>query len=217
MLSKQQFFLGLFVLMVLVFTGGFFAGRSSKQCPTIISETITSDTTDSYLPITGGAGSPLTVITYPANTPIAHKSNKIAFNAKNITPNAINVTDCNENDTLIRENVTASFISIDTLRFDSLFVAITDTGNCNGIQIRHSVFGGKIKAQTIINTITKVAQKPTPLFQLNGGIQSSFIGKWKSVDVGPALQLQLKQKYSIGYSYMIGSSTHNISLLTKLK
>lgn len=222
MFSKQQFYIVVLVWTALVFTAGILVGRWSKQCAVVTAETTMSDTTDTYVPITGGAGSPITVITYPQNKLIAPKTTKIASNTKKVAKNAIvvNRDTCFEFiDTCIEFLNTKEpiFTATDTLCFDSLFVAITDTGNCNGIISRHSFFGGKIKEKTITNTITKVVTKPLSLFQLNGGIQSSFNTQWQVQDIGPALQLQLKQKHAVGYSYMISTGTHNISLLTKLK
>jgi hypothetical protein len=222
MLSKQQFFIALFILLGLFSTTGFLVGRWSKQCPELITQSIVSDTAEKYVPITGGAGNPLTVITEPTNAPyIPHieqktKVSKPKSPAKSVfeIPHIItqNKDTCKEP---LQRAIT--FTSKDTLRFDSLYVAISDTGNCDGIITRQSTFGGKIKEKTITNTITKVVQNPTPLFQLNAGVQSSFSNHWKVQDIGPALQLQLKQKFTVGYSYMINSQLHNISLLTKIK
>jgi hypothetical protein len=226
MMTKQQFFLALLILLILVFTAGILVGRWSKQCPIVIAATKSSDTTETYVPITIGAGSPLTVISKPANAPyIPHIQNKTklhqlkspvnsVFEIPHISPqNKETFKDsCKE---LCQEPIT--FTAKDTIRFDSLYVAISDTGNCKGIITRHSVFGGKIKEKTITNTITQVVQYPTPVFQLNAGVQSSFTNQWQVRDIGPAVHLQLKQKFTVGYTYMVNSQTHNISLLTKIK
>jgi hypothetical protein len=198
MLNKKTFYISLAVLMALVFTGGYFTGRHFKQCPEVVKEIFTTDTVEKYV-----GSSPLYLESKPHNVIIDHNM------VKNIHDTI------NSHDTLYKEYPT--FSSIDTLRNDSLFVAITDTGNCNGILTRHSVFGGKIKEKTITNTIIKVVQKPTPLFQLNAGVQCSFSNQWKVQDIGPVIQLSLKQKFSVGYSYMVGTSSHNILLTTKIK
>jgi hypothetical protein len=210
MFSKQQFFIALLILLGLVFTAGYFVGRWSKQCPAIINETKSSDTTTNYVPISGGGGSPLTVITYPKNATIPNNNQIENKRELCLKPSTKLI-----HDTIFKEYPT--FASVDTLRNDSLFVAITDTGNCNGIITRHSVFGGKIKEKTINNTITKVIEKPIPIFQLNGGVQSSFSNQWQVREIGPILQVQLKQKFTVGYTYFVNSQTHNISLLTKIK
>jgi len=190
-MNKPQLFLTLLFLLLVTFISGIFIGRSYKK-NTI--QTITKiDTIINYVTIKDS----IIIHTKPTNTILYKTINKV----NNVT----------------KIDTSIGFTSTDTLRFDSLFVAITDTGNCNGIINRQSVFGGKIITKEISKTITKEIEKPTPLFQINAGVQSSFIGKWENVDLGPAIQVQLKQKYSVGYSYLIGSSTHNISLLTKIK
>lgn len=109
------------------------------------------------------------------------------------------------------------FASTDTLRFDSLFVAISDTGNCYGVINRHSVFGGFQKERIITNTITNTITKPISLFQLNAGVGTTLSSDYKFVDVSPMLQLIFKQKAIIGYGYRLNERSHNIQLTTKLK
>ncbi len=201
------------ILGISIFLIGIGLGRYSKKCPTVLSSTTKSDTIDTYVPITGGVGSPLTVITYPSNTKIEPPTNPSQ------PTNSIIAQPSHNNQVLDTPiySTPPSFTSTDTLRWDSLFVAIIDTGNCEGIISRHSTFGGKLKERTITNTITNVVEPKIPFFQLNGGVQTSFQKDFKNLDLGLALQLQMKRKVSIGYSYMFNTRTNNISLLTKIK
>lgn len=109
------------------------------------------------------------------------------------------------------------FASNDTLRFDSLFVAILDTGNCYGIINRHSVFGGYQKERIITNTITNTITKPISLLQLNAGVGTTFSNEFKVIDVSPIIQISIKQKASIGYGYRLNERTHNFQLTTKIR
>lgn len=187
-----------YITFVLIFALGVFAGYKSKRCASITGTTVKIDTVTNYVPISGGIGSPLTVITYPKNRPV-----KTIYLRDTVTKQI--------------EAQYDGFASVDTLRWDSLYVAVIDTGNCNGITSRRSTFGGKIPERSITKTIDRVFEKPAPLFQLNAGVTTSYAGKWRAVDLGPALTLDIGRKYLLGYSYSLNSSTHCITLQTKIK
>lgn len=150
-------------------------------------EIINTVVEEKYVPITGGIGSPIVIAGKPKNVYI-HDTVKIKVKGP-------------------------TFYSTDTLRFDSIIVMIKDTGNAEGIINRGALFGGKVKEKIITNTVIK----PAPLLQLDAGIRAQFDCAWQANDIGPAAQLQIKNKYSLGYSYMINNRSHNVSLLVKLK
>lgn len=179
----------------------FYAGWKLKPCPKLVREVITVDTVYDYAPITGGTGSPLTIITQPANT-----------------PKAIHDT------TLVRDTVFVKAaeqycgaIAVDTLRHDSLFVALRDSVTCYGIALRQATFGGSIKERTITNTITRTVMSPSPLLQINAGAQSLFLNRKGFTDVGPAVSVQLKNKHTLAYSYLVFTKQHSLTLTTKIK
>lgn len=194
-----------YILLVLCAILFFFIGCTTKHCPQLVSETHTTDSSEIYTPITGGAGSPLTVITHPENIPV--KNSELKPKIKIVK------------DTVYIDStgLLCSHISIDTLRHDSMFVALRDSITCEGIQQRLATFGGKQKQLIVTNTVTKVFEKPVPLFQLNAGVQSSYSKRWHAVDLGPIVSIDIKHKYNVAYSFMLNSSTHNISLQTKMK
>lgn len=191
-----------YIIFILIFAAGMFAGYKAKRCPVVVGTTVRIDTVTTYEPITGGIGSPLTVVTYPANTPFKWPA-KLIY----------------KTDTVFKpiEAQYGGFTSVDTLRWDSLYVAVIDTGNCNGITSRRSTFGGKIPERSITKTIDRVLEARPALLQLNAGVQTSYAGKWRAIDLGPALTLDIGRKYFIGYSYSLNSSTHCITLQTKIK
>lgn len=109
------------------------------------------------------------------------------------------------------------FITQDTLRYKKLFVSLLDSGDCNGIFSRQYQFLGTEETKIITNTITNTVTKKPPLFSIYGGLNSRFASGFKIVDIGPLLQLSIKQKYIIGYSYLISENNNNIHLGIKLK
>lgn len=197
-IANKTFYILIGVFLFILFGVGFFLGRSSKKCPEIVKEIITSDTIEYYI-----GSSPVYLESKPHNVIIEKK-----------VP-IISKIEIKKTDTFYKEYPT--FMAIDTLRNDSLFVAILDSGNCNGIIMRHSIFGGKIKTKTITNTITKVLEKPSALFQLNGGVHTQFNKAFLIKDIGPLASVCIKQNHSLGYSYLLNSKTHNIFLTTKIK
>lgn len=161
-----------------------------------------TDTIEHYV-----SGSPFTIISKPINTIIHDTFNQIKVVQKLNTKYI--------HDTTFLEYPT--FTSYERIKYDSLYVDITDTGNCNGIITRHSVFGGKIKERIITNTIEKIVNQPISLFQLNAGLKTTFTNKWQLQDLAPSVQLSFKQKHSIGYDYQIQSKQHSLTFLTKIK
>jgi len=192
------------ILLIIAFVEGFFIGKNANK-PHDIKTTKISDTIYKYVDISGGIGSPLTIITHPQNKVIETIKYDTILIEKNPTQNEkIN-------------DFKTTFISVDTLRFDSLYVSIVDSGGCNGIINRHSTLGGKMKTIEITNTITNTVETPINLFQLNAGITSTFNKAWNISDIAPTIQLDLKRKYFVSYSYGIQNKNHSLSILTKIK
>lgn len=109
-----------------------------------------------------------------------------------------------------------TFYAIDTLRFDSMYVTIRDTGDCFGILHRDATLGGKKEEVYITKTITNTFLKPYPLFTLFGGVQANMLNK-NLYEISPTLNLCIKNKFQLGYGYGINYKTQNISILLKLK
>lgn len=179
-----------YIVIIILCNAAFFLGRYSKQCAKLVNEVHTTDTVTQYKTITPEP----VFVSYPVNKTV----NKTIL----------------KTDTVYRWS---TFTSVDTLRLDSLYVTINDTGNCDGITSRGSQFFGKTKQEIVTNTITRTFMQPLPIFQLNAGVQTSFSGRYKALDVGFMVQVDFRRKFDLGYSYMMNSSTHNISLLTKIK
>jgi hypothetical protein len=183
-----------FVLGIII---GVPIGRFSKDCPTLVSNSIKTDTFYKYV----SAPTSPSLITFPINQ-YFHDT----VHSEHVSMVYIDSSKYNE-----------GFTSTDTLRYDSLYVTINDTGNCKGIIKRLSAFGGKQKIQVVTNEVTNIVKEPTPLISLYCGIQTTLGGKWNALDVGPSIQLSLKQKYNIGYSYQLNSQQHSITLQTKIR
>lgn len=188
----------------------FYLGRLSKSCLEIQSVQVSTDTAESYVPITGGAGSPLTVISHPQNMPTYTSTVQLLPPVIRVSHDTVYV------DSTDRLCSRCSHIAVDTLRHDSLYVALKDSVTCEGIASRSYTFGGKQKQLTVTNTVTKTVLVQPPLFQLNAGAQTFYNGK-TFTDVGLTAGLEFKHKYSFNYGFMINSKTHSFSLLTKLK
>jgi hypothetical protein len=206
MLSKQQFFTTLAILLCIIFFTGFWAGRTTKHCAEIVQEILTTDTLIQYV-----SSSPLTITSKP----------KVTVMEKPIMELITKYVDTGINVILIKRDTinisNGQWSAIDTLQNDSLFVAITDTGDCNGILTRHSVFGGKIKERTINNTILKVVQKPTPLFSLYAGIAVNGTIPFALKDMGPIATLGIKDAQLISLGYGLQQKQFTFHFQTKFK
>lgn len=109
-----------------------------------------------------------------------------------------------------------TFYAVDTLRFDSMYVAIRDTGDCFGILHRDANLGGHKQEVYITKTITNTILKPYHFFTLFGGVQANMLNK-NLYEISPALNLCIKNKFQLGYGYGINYKTQNVSILLKLK
>lgn len=190
---------------ITVALAAFFLGIYSKFCPETKTETRT-DTVTKYETI-----EPSEITTTPENTILYDTVYRDTGTVRTQTfTHTIH-------DTIPYQLQYKGFVSTDTLIFDSLRVALKEYGNCEGISERESLLFGKQKERVITNTITNTIETRPPLFQLNGGIQAGFSGKWNVADIGPVLQLQIGRKFQAGYSYMLNSKSNNIILTTKIK
>lgn len=207
-ITDKTLYILLSVFLFILFGVGFFLGRYSKNCPKV-KHIFTSDTTYNYTPITGGVGSPLTINTKPQNVKILKE---VEYKPVNRIIYKIDTFIAKGEDLPV-----LGFESTDTLRFDSLFIAIKDKGDCNGILERKSSIFGKVKERIITNNNTEIIELKPPLFQLNAGVQAQFNKEFLIKDIAPSLQVEFKQKYSITYGYLLSSKNHNFTLLTKIK
>jgi len=140
--------------------------------------------------------------------------NKVSHDTITIVREGENI---NTLDTII-QIVNGTFISNDTLRYDSTFVALKDSGNCNGIMKREYQFYGLQKQREIVKTITNNIILPQPFFQVNMGVMTSFNkGFGNVVDIAPLVQLEYRKKYQASYSFQLNQKQHNISVTTKIK
>lgn len=183
----------------------FYAGWTLKPCP-VVQVVTTSDTLDVYTPIKSGTDSALPVVTYP-------KNEIVYVHDTFIKTKYVQRFDTS---TILNENTTALFVSNDTLRYDSIYVSIIDTGDCNGILKRHSTFGGKIRERIVNNQTTEITEKKTELFQLYAGVGYNWIGD-KYQSVATVLQLGIKQKVLLGYAFHVNTFAQSISIHYKIR
>lgn len=108
----------------------------------------------------------------------------------------------------------STFQSLDTLRFDSLGIALNHKGNCLGIQQTTGVLFGKRKV--ITNTITNNIATPPQVFSLYGGVSNQIYNK-QIQDITPNAMLLYKEKFGIEYGYGVLQQSHNIGLKFKIK
>lgn len=188
------------IVMFLLLGISFWIGRISVKCPEIIKTQIKTDTLILHDTINKER---IVSISKPYNVII----NKDVIKYK--------TNDIYHTDTLYRDYPT--FLSIDTLRYKNIYVSINDTGSCDGIYSRHYIFGGDIENKVITKTITNTITRNIPLISLYGGFSSIFDKSWKYKDVGPYLQLSIKERYNIGYNYMLNSQDNILHLTIKLK
>jgi len=184
---------------IVFFLISFSVGRWSKQCATISNTVYKTDTLYMKEPIVA-----MPVISIPKNKEI-HIINKIVYKDSLI----------NIHDTLYMES--PLFESVDTLRYKGIYVSIIDTGNCTGILSRQSLFGGELETKVITNTITNNVIIPPHFLTLYGGANSKFSKEFLLNDIGPIIELSIKQKYNVGYAYFLNSGQHTIHLTIKLK
>lgn len=189
------------IIAVVTFVLGLVAGCHIKKCPVIESSNTIIDTVYQGYPIIDTYR-----ISKPVNIPYpVHVPGKV-----------IRITD-----TVFRNVVKPTFTAEDTLRYqkngNNIFVAISDKGNCDGIISRGSVFGGDFKERVITVNTTNTVIKPYPFMALYAGASASFSGRWKAFDVGPAVSVSFRQRHNIGYSYQLNTSTHNLTLQTRIK
>jgi len=189
------------VALFTIFIFGVGVGYNSKKCQIIKTEKIVSDTFYSSYPIEVDK-----IVKVPINK-VSHDTITIVREGENI----------NTLDTII-QIVNGTFISNDTLRYDSTFVALKDSGNCNGIMKREYQFYGLQKQREIVKTITNNIILPQPFFQVNMGVMTSFNkGFGNVVDIAPLVQLEYRKKYQASYSFQLNQKQHNISVTTKIK
>lgn len=182
-----------------IFIVGIIIGYNIKKCPVITNTVTITDTVYSSYPI---------IDTYKVTIPI----NKPFFVTVSGKKEKVYIYD-----TVKIGNDLITFESHDTLKHEDIFVTLFDKGNCNGIFERKSIFGGEMKERIINNEITKTVLAPLPFVTLHAGASASFSNRWNAFDVGPALTLVIRQKHVIGYDYGLNTSTHKITLQTKIK
>jgi len=184
------------LVMIFLFGIGFWIGRSSVKYPEIINTQIQTDTLIVHDTINKEH---IVTISKPHNVII----------------NKYKTNDIYRTDTLYKDY--PIFLSVDTLRYNNIYVSLSDTGSCDGIYSRHYMFGGDLEQKIITNTITNTITRKVPLFSLYGGISSIFDKSCKYQDIGPTLQLSIKNRYNLGYGYMIKSQDNILHLNIKLK
>lgn len=195
-MKSNNYILGGIAIILLLSLGGII-GYKLKKCPIVNNTVYSTDTVYQGYPI---------IDTYRTSYPI-NKPYFISVPSKPV----------NVHDTVFLEDYAPSFESIDTLRYQDLYVSIKDKGNCTGIIERQSVFGGNLKERIITNEIKTILQAPIPFLTLHAGVSASFSNRWKAFDVGPAASIVIRQRHIINYNYGINTSTHNFSLQTKIK
>lgn len=189
------------VALFTIFIFGMGVGYKSKKCQIIETTKVVSDTFYSSYPIEVDR-----VVKVPINK-VSHDTITIVKKGENI----------HTLDTIIQV-VNGTFISHDTLSHDSIFVALKDSGNCNGIMKREYQFYGAQKQREIVKTITNNIILPQSLLQLNLGVVSSFNKGFSNVvDIAPMVQLEYRKKYQASYSFQFNQKQHNISVSTKIK
>lgn len=106
-----------------------------------------------------------------------------------------------------------TFYSTDTLTYDSLKVAIVDTGNCSGIINRTATWHGK--RRIIERTITNNIATPPQTFSLLAGVSNQITGK-SITDIQPNAMILYKEKVGIEYGYGVMNQSHNIGVKIRL-
>ena len=185
------------ILGIALMICGCIVGYNLKKCDPIISEIKTTDTV--------------------FVTKQIHDTPKVSY-PKNVVIEKTKIETKYVHDTMIKNIFNeGSFTSIDTLSHDGTKVAILDKGNCNGIYSRSSLFFGTQNEKVITKTIEKTVIKQPQFITLMAAASASFSNKWNAFDVAPTASVNIKNKFYIGYSYGINTSTHNLSLQTKIK
>jgi hypothetical protein len=108
----------------------------------------------------------------------------------------------------------STFTSLDTLRKDSLYVIVSDSGNCLGIINRVATFGGKEKI--IQKTITNTIHSKPPLFAIYGGVNGVYSNKTIET-IQPNLMLLYKGNLGFEYGYGLNNNSHNLGVKIKIK
>ena len=189
------------VALFTIFMFGVGVGYKSKKCQIIEKTKVVSDTFYSSYPIEVDK-----VVKVPINK-VSHDTITIVKKGENI----------HTKDTIYKV-INSTFISNDTLSHDSIFVALKDSGNCNGIMKREYQFYGSQKQREIVKTITNNIILPQPFFQVNLGVMTSFNKGFSNVvDIAPMVQLEYRKKYQASYSFQLNEKQHNISVTTKIK
>lgn len=189
------------VALFTIFVFGMGVGYNAKKCQKIETIKVVSDTFYSSYPIE---------VDKVAKVPI----NKVIHDTITIVKKGENT---NEKDTIFKV-VNSKFVLHDTLSHDSIFVALKDSGNCNGIMKREYQFYGSQKQREIVKTITNNIILPQPFFQVNMGVMTSFNkGFGNVVDIAPMVQLEYRKKYQASYSFQLNQKQHNISATIKIK
>ncbi len=201
MIINKKNILWVMVALFTIFIFGMGVGYNSKKCQIIESTKVVSDTFYSSYPIEVDK-----VVKVPINK-VSHDTITIVKKGENI----------HTKDTIYKV-VNGSFIVNDTLAYDSIFVALKDSGNCSGIIERQYKFYGAQKQREITKTITNNIILPQPILQLNLGVMASFDkGFGKVIDIAPMVQLEYHKKYQASYSFQLNEKHHNISVSTKIK
>ena len=183
------------IITLIIMTIVFFMGRGSKKCPKIEIKTTTTTIIDT--------------IKVPIESPLLESKPVSKVIPKPKIINTVTTYTQEIHDTIFLDYPT--FEAKDTLRYKNQFVAILDSGNCSGILNRHYQFGGSEERIVVNNHITNTIVRPIPLLEVYGGFQLN------KKDIGPLVQLSIKQKLNLGYSYMITSQTHNLQTTYKIK
>lgn len=199
-ISKKNI-IWIIVALFTIFMFGVGVGYNSKKCQKIETTKVVSDTFYSSYPVE---------VEKVVKVPI----NKVSYDTIRIVKKGENI---HTSDTII-QILNGYFVSNDTLRYDSTFVALKDSGNCDGIMKREYQFYGVQKQREIVKTITNNIILPQPFFQLNLGVMASFDkGFGKVIDIAPMVQLEYHKKYQASYSFQLNEKHHNISVSTKIK
>ena len=106
----------------------------------------------------------------------------------------------------------ATFVSQDTLRNDSLWVAVTDSANCLGILSRSSVWGGKYKA--VNTTTTKTIDHKDKALKYFAGAN---FRQQPNMPVNMTVNSLVLYKDVIGFEYNRGRRSNTFGLKVRIK
>lgn len=175
---------------------------SQSSCPAVVSEYTKYDTIYKSSP-------ERLVFSSPLNMPTGERDTIIIRDT--VTLEAPGLETVKERIVYVQrfEAKDVTFESRDTLRSDSMSVAIHDKGNCLGVLDREAVFFGKQKV--ISKTTIKNIVIPPKVFSLYGGV-SNQIKDGKIQDITPSAMLLYKGNLSLEYGYSVLNKGHNVGL-----